>query len=76
MSDQPDNRPRRFSAWLCTPTGVVLTAVLGVALVYMIVAHGVHIAAVLPYLVLLACPLMHLFHGHHPGHRHEPPRDE
>jgi hypothetical protein len=31
----------------------------------------------LPYLLLLACPLMHLFHGHggH-GRNHHPPRGE
>lgn len=32
--------------------------------------HLQHIVGILPYLLLLACPLMHLFgHGHH-GHRH------
>jgi hypothetical protein len=26
--------------------------------------HWAHIAGYWPYLLLLACPLMHLFHGH------------
>jgi len=34
--------------------------------------HRVHALGYLPYLLLLACPLMHLFmhhgHGHHEGH--------
>lgn len=32
--------------------------------------HWGHVAGLWPYLLLLACPLMHLFHGHggHSGH--------
>lgn len=30
--------------------------------------HKAHLLGVLPYLFLLACPLMHLFHGHGHGH--------
>jgi hypothetical protein len=77
MNDQPENAPRRISAWLCTPAGVVFTVLVGIVLLYLIVAHGVHLAAALPYLLLLACPLMHLFHGHggH-GRNHHPPRGE
>jgi hypothetical protein len=33
--------------------------------------HRVHVMAALPYLLLLACPLMHLFMMHgHGGHAH------
>jgi hypothetical protein len=36
---------------------------------YLVIWHGSHVAAVLPFLVLLACPLMHVFmHGHHAPH--------
>jgi len=46
-------------------------AVLGFAVIvggYLVIWHGAHLAAVLPFLVLAACPLMHIFmHG---GHRH------
>ena len=52
-------------------------AVLALAIViggYLAIWHGTHVAAVLPFLVILACPLMHMFmhggHGHH--HRHGP----
>lgn len=31
--------------------------------------HRAHVLGVLPYLLLLACPLMHLLHGHG-GHGH------
>lgn len=31
--------------------------------------HWGHVLGVLPYVLLLACPLLHLFHGHG-GHSH------
>ena len=38
--------------------------------------HATHLLSAVPYLLLLACPLMHIFmhggHGHHHGHREEP----
>lgn len=45
-----------------------------IALFYLWSEHRAHLFGVLPYLFLLACPLMHLFmhgrHGGHGGHRH------
>jgi hypothetical protein len=35
--------------------------------VYLLVTHTGHVLTALPYVLLLACPLMHFF-GH--GHRH------
>lgn len=62
-----DTRP----AWWRTPTGVT---VLGFALVvafFVLREHWGHVLGFAPYLLLLACPLMHLFmhrgHGHHHG---------
>ncbi len=41
----------------------------------LLVQHWVHVPAILPYLVLLACPLMHLLM--HRGHgRHHTPEDK
>lgn len=33
--------------------------------------HRAHLYSYLPYLLLLACPILHLFHGHggHGGHK-------
>ena len=43
----------------------------GIALVLLWEEHRAHILGALPYLLLLACPLMHLFGGHrHGSHRH------
>lgn len=40
-----------------------------IALFYLLTEHLAHLLGVLPYLLLLACPLMHRFmhhgHGHH-----------
>lgn len=40
-----------------------------IALFYLLTEHRAHLFGVLPYLFLLACPLMHFFmHGQHGGH--------
>lgn len=45
-----------------------------VALFYLWSEHRAHLFGVLPYLLLLACPLMHFFmHGHHGRHRGHAP---
>jgi hypothetical protein len=38
---------------------------------YVLREHWGHALGALPYLLLLACPLLHLFHGHG-GHGHHP----
>ena len=45
---------------------VLVTAALVGA--YLAIWHGAHVAAALPFLVILACPLMHIFM--HRGHEH------
>ncbi len=41
---------------------------------YLVIWHGAHVAVALPFALLLACPLLHLFmhggHGGHAGHDH------
>jgi Protein of unknown function (DUF2933) len=47
---------------------VVLAVVLGF---YLFTEHRAHLFGILPFLLFLACPLMHLFmHGGHGGHGH------
>ena len=42
-----------------------------IAAFYMLTEHRAHLLGALPFLLLLACPLMHLFmHGGHGGHGH------
>ncbi|UXI66066.1 DUF2933 domain-containing protein [Tahibacter amnicola] len=42
---------------------------------FLVTEHGAHLLGVLPYLLILACPLMHIFghHGHSHEHDQEPP---
>jgi hypothetical protein len=39
-----------------------------VGVYYLRTEHLTHLTQAIPYLFLLACPLMHLFHGHGHGH--------
>lgn len=52
---------------------VAMTAL--IAAFFLLREHWGHVAGYWPYLLLLACPLMHLFHGHgshgHHGHHDE-----
>ena len=41
---------------------------------WLLVQHWTHVPLFLPYLIFLACPLMHLFMHH--GHSGHHPRDE
>ena len=43
-----------------------------VAAYFLLTEHLAHVVGALPFLLLLACPLMHVFmhHGHHHGHHH------
>ena len=49
--------------------GLVLIGFAIVAAYYLWTEHRVHLLSALPLLLLLSCPLMHLFmHGGHGGH--------
>jgi hypothetical protein len=48
----------------------VLIGFLMVAAYFLWTEHQAHLMSVLPYLLLLACPLMHLFHHHGHGRPH------
>ena len=55
------------SSWLRSRSGVVMLAFLAIAAFFLITEHTAHVFGILPYLLLLACPLMHFFHGGHGG---------
>lgn len=47
----------------------VLVAFLAIAAFFLFAEHRAHLLGALPFLLLLACPLMHLFmHRGHGGH--------
>lgn len=49
-------------------TRLALGGFIAVAAFLLITEHAAHLYGALPFLFLLACPLMHLFHHH--GHHH------
>ena len=52
----------------------LMIAAFGAALAYLFFGeHRVHLLGYLPFLILLACPLLHMtMHGGHGGHGHSP----
>lgn len=57
---------------------VGLVVIGAVAAYFLLTEHLAHVVGALPFLLLLACPLMHVFmhhgHGGH-GHHHTPPAE-
>ena len=53
-----------------SPVGVFMLVAGAVGIYYLLTEHFTHVTQAVPYLFLLACPLMHLFHGHGHGHHH------
>ena len=47
----------------------IALAVFSLTTIFLLTEHTAHVFGALPYLLILACPLMHLFHGHG-GHAH------
>jgi Cu2+-exporting ATPase len=62
---------RRF---LARPAGIALCVFLAIAAFFLWTEHRAHLLGALPWLLLAACPLLHLFmhHGGHGGQHHEP----
>jgi len=57
-----------------SPAGLTLLVAVAVGGFYLVTEHAAHLFGVLPYLLILACPLMHMFmhHGHgHGSHEHQ-----
>ena len=65
------------TGWLRSRTGLVLIAFLAIAAFFIVTEHTAHLLGVLPFLLVLLCPLLHFFlHGRHGGshtnHRQSP----
>jgi len=60
---------QRTSFWRSWP-GIALCGFIAIGALARVVEQGAHALQWLPVALLLACPLMHLFHGHgsHGGH--------
>lgn len=56
----------QLRSFLGSTAGLIARLVAAALGIYLLVFHLAHVALVLPYLILLACPLMHFMHrGHH-----------
>lgn len=63
------NHQSSQDSWWRSPAKIALYVFLAIAVFFLITEHLAHLAGILPYLLLLACPFMHLFmHGGHGGH--------
>ena len=68
--DHDHQRPPPF--WR-SPAGLALVVAIAVGGFYLLTEHTAHVLGLLPYLFVLACPLMHMFMHrghHHGGHEH------
>ena len=60
--------PSETGNWLRSKPGLILLAFLAIAGFFLFTEHRAHLFGVLPFLLLLACPLLHFFHGGHGNH--------
>ena len=70
-----ENQPARSSRWWYSKTGLTLLGFAGVAAFFLVTEHRAHVFGILPFVLLLVCPLLHLFHRGHGGHGHGSERD-
>ena len=59
--------PNRTNGWFRSRSRLILLGFLAVAGFFLITEHTAHVFGVLPYVLVLACPLMHFLHGGHAG---------
>lgn len=66
-ADHPNGQDQHRSRSIAVK--IALVGFLAVAAFYLIAEHRAHLLGWLPWLVILACPLLHVFmHGKHGGH--------
>ena len=67
--DHANHKPEHRGSFLTSRAGLVLIAFLAIAGYFLWTEHRGHVVTFLPWLLLLACPLLHVFmHGGHGGH--------
>ena len=68
-----DADPKQKIPWWRTRSGLALLGFAAIAGFFLLSEHRAHALGWLPWLILLACPLLHLFmhRGHGGGHKHD-----
>lgn len=70
------NEGSNGGSWLCSRIGIATLVAVSVLGFLIYTGHSAHLLGYLPYLLILACPLMHIFmHGGHGGHQHNEEED-
>ncbi len=64
------NQPYRENSRPRLRSTMVLFAFLAIGAFFLVTEHTAHLFGVLPYILVLLCPLLHLLHGGHGG-RHD-----
>jgi hypothetical protein len=79
MNTHPSDKQPRSSPFGATPARSWIGAAIMVILIlafYLLREHWGHALGIFPYLLLLACPLMHIFgHGEHDHSHHGTQKD-
>lgn len=74
MQHPPPNEPGQTRSFWRSRYALGYLVFGAVAAYFLLTEHLAHVMGALPYLLILACPLMHVFmhhgHGGHGGHRH------
>ena len=67
---------QKTSFWF-TPKGLGALGLIAAATYFLLIEHQEHVWQYLPFMILLACPFMHMFmHGGHGGHGGHGQHDE
>jgi hypothetical protein len=67
MEHNATTQPAQASRGSQPRSRLVLLAFLAIGGFFLVTEHAAHLFGILPYLLLLACPLLHLLHGGHGG---------
>lgn len=68
-SHHQQNNSDSNESWLSSRTGIATLVAVLVLGFLLYTGHGAHLLGWSPFLLILACPLMHIFmHGGHGGH--------
>jgi len=68
-----NNSDHHGESWLFSRTGILTLGALAILALLVYSGHSAHLLGYAPFLLILACPLMHVFmhggHGSHGNHR-------